>query len=154
MEEKNGKKNKGSVLQDGKTILYNLHLQQHSYLNDDTHIMMTDAPYSKYHSPKQSSISPWHDLHFTRCLHCYPIFPTPSSSSYLQWSLLTHLATGLCCAFPNDELCISRCQFEKCNYHSDKADGLVLSGICCACIKWSGIKQREFKKKKKPYTRI
>lgn len=67
--------------------------------------------------------------------------PTPSSSSYLQWSLLTHLATGLCCAFPNDELCISRCQFEKCNYHSDKADGLVLSGICCASIKWGGVKE-------------
>lgn len=55
--------------------------------------------------------------------------------SYLQWSSLTHLAVGLRCALPNDELCIDRCHFEKCNYLSDKADGPVLSGICCASIK-------------------
>lgn len=42
---------------------------------------------------------------------------------------------GLRCALPNDELCIGRCHFEKCNYLSDKADGPVLSGICCASIK-------------------
>ena len=42
---------------------------------------------------------------------------------------------GLRCALPNDELCIDRCHFEKCNYLSDKADGPVLSGICCASIK-------------------
>ena len=42
---------------------------------------------------------------------------------------------GLGRALPNDELCIGRCHFEKCNYLSDKADGPVLSGICCASIK-------------------
>lgn len=61
--------------------------------------------------------------------------PHTHTSSYLRWSPLTHLAMGLCCALPNDELCIRRCHFEKCNYLSDKADGPVLSGICCASIK-------------------
>lgn len=42
---------------------------------------------------------------------------------------------GLRCALPHDELCIGRCYFEKCNYLSDKADGPVLSGICCTFIK-------------------
>ena len=51
---------------------------------------------------------------------------------------MTHLDVGLRCALPNDELCIERCHFEKCNYLSDKADGHVLSGICCASIKSVG----------------
>lgn len=118
--------------------------------NDNTHIQMrTNA--SRWLMLPILNITPLksllsrrlHNLHFPPTPPSAPL-PTPSSSSYLQWSLLTHLAKGLCCAFPNDELCISRCQFEKCNYHSDKADGLVLSGICCASIKWGGVKEREY----------
>lgn len=60
---------------------------------------------------------------------------TPTFLCYLQRSPLTHLAAGLRCALSNNELCIRCCHFEKCNYLSDKADGLVLSGICCASIK-------------------
>lgn len=48
---------------------------------------------------------------------------------------MTRLVVGLHCALPNDELCIHHCHFEKCNYLSDKADGGVLSGICCASIR-------------------
>lgn len=48
---------------------------------------------------------------------------------------MTRSVVGLRCALPNDELCIGHCHFEKCNYLSDKTDGHVLSGICCAFIK-------------------
>lgn len=61
----------------------------------------------------------------------------PTFPCYLQRSPLTHLAAGLRCALSNNELCIRCCHFEKCNYLSDKADGPVLSGICCASIKSS-----------------
>lgn len=61
----------------------------------------------------------------------------PTFLCYLQRSPLTHLAAGLRCALSNNELCIRCCHFEKCNYLSDKADGPVLSGICCASIKSS-----------------
>lgn len=70
----------------------------------------------------------------------FPIVGTrwsPSSlpSSDVPRRSLTHSVVGLGCALPNDELCIGRCHFEKCNYLRDKADGSVLSGICCASIK-------------------
>lgn len=88
-------------------------------------------------TPKHAPVSPSAASPYPVCAAGLRAVPPPhfNSSSYLQWSPLTHLAMGLCCALPNDELCIRRCHFEKCNYHSDKADGPVLSGICCASIR-------------------
>lgn len=82
--------------------------------------------------------------HSSRCLQNIHILVSrwsrsnpPNLLCYLQRSPLTHLAAGLRCALSNNELCIRCCHFEKCNYLSDKADGPVLSGICCASIKSS-----------------
>lgn len=95
-----------------------------------THSMMTAFPIlnitSKHIPVSLSEISPI-------LVSCWSLSRLPTS--YLRWRELTHSVVGLRCALPNDELCIGRCHFEKCNYLSDKADGPVLSGICCASIK-------------------
>lgn len=110
-------------------MLTYLHANTHAHTQTYTQSMMTASPILNITSK-----------HIPICLQNLHIFVSCWSQSslppsYLQWSSLTHLAVGLRCALPNDELCIGRCHFEKCNYLSDKADGPVLSGICCASIK-------------------
>lgn len=114
-----------------------MYLQTHTH----THKHHDDScSYFKYHFQTHSYLTVC-KVSISSCAAGLRAPPT-HTSSYLRWSPLTHLAMGLRCALPNDELCIRRCHFEKCNYLSDKADGPVLSGICCASIKSLVLKKR------------
>lgn len=126
-----------------------VYLRTHARTHAHSHSHYDDSrSHFKYHFQTHSSAkSPYPHAHTHTYTH--PIPPPPTHILYLQWSPLTHLAMGLRCVLPNDELCICRCHFEKCNYLSDKADGPVLSGICCASIKSLVLEEKEKKKEEK-----